>query len=57
MKDHKLKERSEFCVEDIVDVLLRLNKNKEAAFPITTDNIKAIIFVSDNFYFLFIKLN
>lgn len=32
--------------DDIVDVLIRMQENRELHFPITDHNIKAIIFVS-----------
>ncbi|KAK6158807.1 hypothetical protein DH2020_006121 [Rehmannia glutinosa] len=44
VEEHKLKRSGEFGGEDIVDVLLRMQKNEELEFPITNDNIKAIIF-------------
>ncbi|KAL8512936.1 hypothetical protein ACS0TY_019191 [Phlomoides rotata] len=43
VEEHKLKQRGEFDGEDFVDVLLRVQKNKELQFPITTDNIKSVI--------------
>nr|AMZ03380.1 cytochrome P450 CYP71D378 [Plectranthus barbatus] len=42
--EHKLKENGEFGGEDIVDVLLRVQRTGELKFPISTDNIKAVIF-------------
>nr|AMZ03383.1 cytochrome P450 CYP71D377 [Plectranthus barbatus] len=44
LEDHRLKQSGEFGGEDIVDVLLRMQKKKELQFPITNDNVKAIIF-------------
>ncbi|OIT40691.1 cytochrome p450 71d7 [Nicotiana attenuata] len=35
---------SEFRGEDLVDVFLRIKENAELEFPITNDNIKAVIF-------------
>ncbi|GFP96422.1 cytochrome p450 71d13 [Phtheirospermum japonicum] len=46
LEEHKLKQSGEFGGEDIVDVLIRMQKNKELEFPITNDNIKAVVFVS-----------
>lgn len=46
VEEHQLKQSGEFGGEDIVDVLLRVKKNEELEFPITGDNIKAVIFVS-----------
>nr|WMB80856.1 BX5-like protein [Lamium maculatum] len=43
VEEHKLKKSGEFEGEDFVDVLLRMQKNKELQFPITTDNIKSVI--------------
>ncbi|KAL7159486.1 hypothetical protein ABFS83_01G030000 [Erythranthe nasuta] len=42
--EHKLKQSGEFGGEDIVDVLIRMQRNGELQFPITNDNIKAVIF-------------
>ncbi|KAL3645128.1 hypothetical protein CASFOL_010308 [Castilleja foliolosa] len=44
LEEHKLKPSGEFGGEDIVDVLLRMQRNQELQFPITDDNIKSIIF-------------
>ncbi|KAG5601149.1 hypothetical protein H5410_032519 [Solanum commersonii] len=38
------KGNGEFGDEDLVDVLLRVKENAELQFPITNDNIKAVIF-------------
>ncbi|KAG8375471.1 hypothetical protein BUALT_Bualt10G0103300 [Buddleja alternifolia] len=43
IEEHKLKQSGEFGGEDIVDVLLRMQRNGELKFPITNENIKAII--------------
>ncbi|KAL0323917.1 UNVERIFIED_CONTAM: cytochrome [Sesamum calycinum] len=45
LEQHKLKNSGDVSPEeDIVDVLLRMQKNGELQFPISNDNIKAIIF-------------
>ncbi|KAL3650157.1 hypothetical protein CASFOL_006560 [Castilleja foliolosa] len=44
VEEHKLKLGGEFGGEDIVDVLLRMQKSDDLKIPITDDNIKAIIF-------------
>ncbi|KAK6158808.1 hypothetical protein DH2020_006122 [Rehmannia glutinosa] len=44
VEEHKIKRSGEFGGEDIVDVLLRMQKNEELEFPISNDNIKAVIF-------------
>ncbi|GFQ08709.1 cytochrome p450 71d95, partial [Phtheirospermum japonicum] len=44
LEEHKLKQSGEFGGEDIVDVLLRMQRDQELQFPITNDNIKAVIF-------------
>jgi cytochrome P450 len=44
LEEHKLKRSGEYGGEDIVDVLLRMQRNEELQFPITNDNIKAVIF-------------
>ncbi|KAL3618170.1 hypothetical protein CASFOL_038491 [Castilleja foliolosa] len=44
LEAHKLKQSGEFGGEDVVDVLLRVQRNQELQFAITDDNIKAIIF-------------
>nr|WMB80853.1 BX5 [Lamium galeobdolon] len=43
VEEQKLKKSGEFEAENFVDVLLRVQKNKELKFPITTDNIKSVI--------------
>ncbi|KAG8375466.1 hypothetical protein BUALT_Bualt10G0102800 [Buddleja alternifolia] len=54
VEEHKLKQSGEFGGEDILDVLLRMQNNRELESPITSDNIKAVVFVSD---FRFLKLS
>ncbi|CAA0838556.1 Cytochrome P450 71B36 [Striga hermonthica] len=44
LDEHRRQKSGEFGGEDIVDVLLRMQRNEELQFPITDDNIKAIIF-------------
>ncbi|KAG8370929.1 hypothetical protein BUALT_Bualt13G0034400 [Buddleja alternifolia] len=48
IEDHKLKQSGDFGGEDIIDVLLRMKKSTQLKFPITNENIKALIFVSDD---------
>ncbi|KAL8468049.1 hypothetical protein ACS0TY_031340 [Phlomoides rotata] len=47
LEEHKLFSKTtghyQFEGEDFVDVLFRMQKNKQLQFPITTDNIKAVI--------------
>ncbi|KAL8537027.1 hypothetical protein ACS0TY_012277 [Phlomoides rotata] len=43
VEEHKVKKSGEYDGEDIVDVLLRMQETGELKFPITTENIKAII--------------
>ncbi|MCD7457052.1 hypothetical protein HAX54_033969 [Datura stramonium] len=38
--------------EDLIDVFLRVMENDEFQFPLTNDNIKAVILVSVIFYYL-----
>ncbi|KAG6387929.1 hypothetical protein SASPL_153124 [Salvia splendens] len=45
VEEHRSKKRGEFGGEDIVDVLIRMQENRELQFPITNHNIKAIIFL------------
>ncbi|GER38356.1 cytochrome P450 [Striga asiatica] len=45
LEEHRAKgRRGEFGREDIVDVFIRMQRNGELQFPITDDNIKAVIF-------------
>ncbi|GER34683.1 cytochrome P450 [Striga asiatica] len=45
LKEHRRKGRSgEFGGEDIVDVLLRMQRDGDLQFPITDDNIKGVVF-------------
>ncbi|KAL8048483.1 hypothetical protein ABFX02_07G069200 [Erythranthe guttata] len=44
LEEHRLNKSGEFGGEDIVDVLIRVQRNGELQFPITNDNIKAVIF-------------
>lgn len=48
LEEHKLKQGGEFEGEDVVDALVRLQRDKELQFPITNENIKAVIFVRIN---------
>ncbi|KAH6763559.1 hypothetical protein C2S52_020992 [Perilla frutescens var. hirtella] len=43
VEEHRSKQSGEFGGEDIVDVLIRMQGSGELNFPITTDNIKAVI--------------
>nr|QBS13819.1 cytochrome P450 monooxygenase [Marrubium vulgare] len=44
VEEHRLKQSGEFDGEDIVDVLLRMQRNRELQFPITNHNVKAVVF-------------
>ncbi|KAL8521900.1 hypothetical protein ACS0TY_012161 [Phlomoides rotata] len=44
VEEHRLKQSGEFEGEDIVDVLLRMQRSREIEFPITNHNIKAVVF-------------
>ncbi|KAL1552496.1 cytochrome P450 71D95-like [Salvia divinorum] len=44
VEEHRSMISGEFGGEDIVDVLIRMQQNRELQFPITNVNIKAIIF-------------
>ncbi|KAG8375464.1 hypothetical protein BUALT_Bualt10G0102600 [Buddleja alternifolia] len=48
VEEHKLKQSGEFGGEDILDVLLRMQNNRELESPITSDNIKAVVFYCFN---------
>lgn len=49
VEEHRAKKSNGSGGEDIVDVLIRMQENRELRFPVTDDNIKAIIFVRPSF--------
>lgn len=54
---HKQKHKAQgYCDEDIVDVLLRLQEKGGLSFPITTDNIKAVVMVRKLLSTLYFRL-
>lgn len=46
VEEHRTAQNGEYGGEDVVEVFLRMQKTGELKFPITTENIKAIILVS-----------
>lgn len=55
-KQNRQKGNGEFGGEDLIDVLLRVRESGEVQIPITDDNIKSILVVSNNFLHMFIVI-